>query len=479
METRQCKKCGLDFSLDGDDFNFYEKMDVPVPNICPDCRFKMRAIWRNETSLYSGRKCGLCQKNIVTMYNPKLPYVVYCNECYRSDRWDAGFYKTDYDQSKPFFGQLGKLLVDVPKATTYASLGSGSNINSDYVNQAGGLKNSYLVFNSGPGEEIMYSRGVRNSRDISDCYFGINLENCYECVNVSESNHIFFGKNTFDSFNSSLVLNCRNINDCFCCVNLLNKSYCIFNKQLTREEYKKRLEEVIGSYSKMKEAQEKFNQFSLQFPRRENNNLKTMDSTGDYLFECKDVKESFEIARAENCKYLFSSKEIKDSMGTIGYGFKSGMLLECVATGYSSNVMGSYAVENSQNIFYSFQCRNCKDCIGCDGLRNVSYCILNKQYTKEKYEEIKTHIVEELREKDLYGLMMPVELAPFAYNETIAQDNMPLTKKEVLEQGFRWEDDIQKTEGRETILLKKRDRGFTYGSRSSITEYISVLLNLP
>ncbi len=451
METRQCKKCGLDFSLDGDDFNFYEKMDVPVPNICPDCRFKMRAIWRNETSLYSGRKCGLCQKNIVTMYNPKLPYVVYCNECYRSDRWDAGFYKTDYDQSKPFFGQLGKLLVDVPKATTYASLGSGSNINSDYVNQAGGLKNSYLVFNSGPGEEIMYSRGVRNSRDISDCYFGINLENCYECVNVSESNHIFFGKNTFDSFNSSLVLNCRNINDCFCCVNLLNKSYCIFNKQLTREEYKKRLEEVIGSYSKMKEAQEKFNQFSLQFPRRENNNLKTMDSTGDYLFECKDVKESFEIARAENCKYLFSSKEIKDSMGTIGYGFKSGMLLECVATGYSSNVMGSYAVENSQNIFYSFQCRNCKDCIGCDGLRNVSYCILNKQYTKEKYEEIKTHIVEELREKDLYGLMMPVELAPFAYNETIAQDNMPLTKKEVLEQGFRWEDDIQKTEGKETM----------------------------
>ena len=148
METRQCKKCGLDFSLDGDDFNFYEKMDVPVPNICPDCRFKMRAIWRNETSLYSGRKCGLCQKNIVTMYNPKLPYVVYCNECYRSDRWDAGFYKTDYDQSKPFFGQLGKLLVDVPKATTYASLGSGSNINSDYVNQAGGLKNSYLVFNN-------------------------------------------------------------------------------------------------------------------------------------------------------------------------------------------------------------------------------------------------------------------------------------------------------------------------------------------
>lgn len=47
--------------------------------------------------------------------------------------------------------------------------------------------------------------------------------------------------------------------------------------------------------------------------------------------------------------------------------------------------------------------------------------------------------------------MIPPELAPFAYNETIAQDNMPLTKEEALAQGFRWEDDIQKTEGKETI----------------------------
>jgi len=45
---------------------------------------------------------------------------------------------------------------------------------------------------------------------------------------------------------------------------------------------------------------------------------------------------------------------------------------------------------------------------------------------------------------------MPQELAPFAYNESIAQDNFPLTKEEALQLGFRWEDDIQKTEGKET-----------------------------
>ena len=45
---------------------------------------------------------------------------------------------------------------------------------------------------------------------------------------------------------------------------------------------------------------------------------------------------------------------------------------------------------------------------------------------------------------------MPPELSPFAYNETIAQDNFTLTKEEALAQGFRWQEYIQKTEKRET-----------------------------
>lgn len=448
---QECKKCKQEFVLNSNDIGFYQKMKVPNPKVCPDCRFKMRSMFRNETTLYSGRKCALCNKNVITMYNPKLSYVVCCNECYQGDKWDPLSFAKDYNVSKSFFEQLKELLVVVPKAITFASLGTGPNINSDYVNQAGGLKNCYLVFNSGPGEEVLYSRGLRNSRESSDCYFGINLEDCYECVNVSDSNHVFWSKNSFNSFNSSFVLNCRSVNDCFACVNLHNKSYNFFNEQLSREEYQKKIGEISGSYSKINEIKKKFDEFSLKFGRRENNNLKAVNSTGDYLFECKDVKESFEIARAENCKYVFSSKEIKDSIGTIGYGFKSELLLECVATGYSSNIIGSYSVENSQNILYSFSLRNCKNCIGCDGLKNAQYCILNKQYEKKEYERLREIIIKELTEKDLYGLIMPNELAPFAYNETIAQDNFPLTKEEALVQGFRWEDDIQKTEGKETL----------------------------
>jgi len=76
---------------------------------------------------------------------------------------------------------------------------------------------------------------------------------------------------------------------------------------------------------------------------------------------------------------------------------------------------------------------------------------LNKRYTKDEYQKIKNSIIKELKSKGAYGDFFPLELSFFAYNETIAQDNMPLTKEEALAQGFRWEDNIQKTESKGTI----------------------------
>ena len=39
-----------------------------------------------------------------------------------------------------------------------------------------------------------------------------------------------------------------------------------------------------------------------------------------------------------------------------------------------------------------------------------------------------------------YGEFFPLELSPFAYNETIAQEYFPLTKEGALGQGYMWED---------------------------------------
>lgn len=452
QETRKCNKCSKDFTLEPDDFSFYEKMQVPAPKVCPDCRFKMRALFRNEMTLYTGRKCDLCGENIVTMYNPKSLYKVYCIECYQSDKWDSREYAMVYDFNRLFFDQLKELLEKVPKAAIYRTNSSGLNINSEYVNMSGGLKNCYLVFNSGPDEECMYMRGVIDSTETVDAYFGTKLDQCYEVVNAQQCSKVFYGKNAVNCVDCFSVENLRGCIDCFGCINLNNKSHYFFNQLLAPEEYRKRVSEVRGSYKKTEEILKKFEDFAKGEPHRASNNIKVINSTGDYLFECKNVKDSFEVAKSENCRYLFSSKKIKDSLGTCGFGFNSEMLLESTSAGFSSRVIGSYGIDESRNIEYSFSCYpNNHNLLGCDSLKNSSYCILNKQYSKEEYEKIKEHIIKELTEKDLYGLIIPPKLAPFAYNETVAQDNMPLTKEEALALGFRWEDDIQKTEGRETM----------------------------
>jgi hypothetical protein len=451
METKTCQKCKQNFILDENDLGFYEKMKVPTPKVCPDCRFTMRALFRNETTLYSGRKCDLCGKGIISMYNPKSPYTIYCYECFYSEKWEPRDYAMDFDESRPFIEQFGELLKKVPKITTFLSTGYGVNINSEYVNMASGCKNCYLLFNTGPAEDTMYSRGLRYVKDSSDVYFGDNFERCYESINVHDSSGVLWGKNISGSVDCAFVLNCRGVMNCFGCVNLNNKTNYFLNKSLSPEEYKKKVAEIMGSYKKTQEFKKEFEKFLLDFPMRENNNIKTINSTGDYLFECKEVKDSFEVTKSENCRYIFSSKEIKDSMGTIGYGTNCERVLEVVATGLSNNVIGSYGVENSSDILYGFYTAKCNDCIGCDALKNGKYCILNKEYPKEEYERLREKIIKELKEKDLYGLMMPPELAPFSYNETIAQDMTPFKKEEALLQGLKWQDDIQKTEGKETI----------------------------
>ncbi len=283
-------------------------MKVPVPHVCPECRFKMRAVWRNELTLYSGRKCGLCEKSVMSMYNPKSPYTIYCYDCFYSEKWDPKDYSIDYDISRPFFDQMKEFLIKVPKINLGISTGDGQNINSEYVNMAGGCKNCYLVFNTSPADELLYSRGVKNGLDSSDIYFGVSFERCYECVNVQESASTIWGQNVNGCVDSYFILNGSGLTNCFGCVNLRNKSHCWFNEQLSSEEYLNKLKEIKGSYQKFEEAKEKFKEFCKTLPRRENNNLKTTNSIGDYLNECKNVFNSFEAAKAEDCRYLFSSK---------------------------------------------------------------------------------------------------------------------------------------------------------------------------
>jgi hypothetical protein len=452
MELRPntCTMCRNQFEVTSDDLEFYKKMGVPVPAKCPECRFRLRALWRNEMTLYT-RACMLCQKSVISMYSPKLPYTIYCEKCWDSDQWDPRSYARDYDPGRPFFDQLKDLLVAVPKKTTYVSSGSGPNINSEYTNFAGGNKNCYLIFNSGECEDVLYSRSMRFCKDSLDLYFSNNVERCYECLNVNQSNGVIFGQHSSGCVDSAFIINGSGLNNCFGCVNLRGKSYHFKNQPLEKAEYERRVHEIMGSHSKLKAFRKEFDEWSLQFPRRENANLKTVDSEGDYLTECKNARQCFEAFRCEDVRYVFSSKNAKDSYDILGYGFDSELLLDCVATGFSQRAIGCSTCEQGQEYAYSFALKNVKYCLGCDGLRGAQYCILNKQYEKEDYLRLREKIVEELVRDGQYGSMMPASLAPFGYNESVGQDNLPLTREEAAALGLPWQDDFQVTRGKETL----------------------------
>ncbi|MBP7805284.1 MAG: hypothetical protein KA052_03655, partial [Candidatus Pacebacteria bacterium] len=122
---------------------------------------------------------------------------------------------------------------------------------------------------------------------------------------------------------------------------------------------------------------------------------------------------------------------------------------ECVTCGE-----GSYNLKycfncwgESRNLEYSAYCIGSSDCFGCVGLSKKNYCILNKQYTKEEYFDLRNKIIKHMDETPYYdklgrsytyGEFFPAEFSPLAYNESLAQDYMPLDSKEARSKGFLW-----------------------------------------
>ena len=70
---------------------------------------------------------------------------------------------------------------------------------------------------------------------------------------------------------------------------------------------------------------------------------------------------------------------------------------------------------------------------------------------KEQLKEIKNQIISEMKKNKKWGNFFPVNMSSFGYNETAAIEQFPLTKKEALAQGFKWEDIERGTYKKETI----------------------------
>jgi len=447
-QAKNCQNCKKDFLIEADDFAFYEKMKVPAPTWCPECRFRRRIIWRNERKLFRG-KSALSGKDLFTLFPPEAGYVIY-----RNDEWRGGYdpceYGREVDFTRPFLDQLFELNRIVPKPAGSAS----RMINSDYSENGSDLKNCYLLFNSNFTEDSGYGNGVDRCQF---CYDNSHIQGCERCYHsfwLTNCYQTHFSSRCEDCANVWFSKDCRGCNDCIGCVNLRTKNYCIFNVQYTREEYQAKLKEFnFSSWNKLRQTKKQAEEFWLKFPNKFMQGIKNQNVSGEFITHSKNVLDSYLIRESENLRYVQysqvpSSKDCHDvSLG----GCNAEQMYEACICGWgSSNIKFSWECwDNNLNLEYCMYSNDCSNLFGCTSIQKKQYCILNKQYSKEEYAEMVIKIKKHMDEMPYvdkkgrvykYGEFFPAELSPFAYSHTISPDHFPLTKEEAISQGFNWQD---------------------------------------
>ncbi len=381
------------------------------------------------------------------MYPLDSPFKVYDQDVWWSDKWDATSYGRDFDFSRPFFEQFRELQLAVPRVALVNKQGE----NAEYTNHADKNKNCFMSSVVFGCEDVYYSDWViDHCRDIVDCsYLLEGCELCYEtyyawgcyrtgfCDLVKRCSDLWF---SYD---------CINVKNSFLCWNLRNKEYCIHNVQYTKEAYEAEMKKIFPL------TPERLTALRAEYIDIKNRvayrpaiyEINSENSTGDLLFESKDVFYGFDSIRVQDCRYVFDALDVKDSMDLYHVGWAE-LMYECHAISNGYGCRFCHFTYDNTNSTYCDCTQNCKNVFGCVGLNRKQYCILNKQYTKEEYEEMVPRIIEHMKKTTAtagsatgeWGEFFPIQFSPFAYNQSRAQEYYPLTKETAEAKNIRWSD---------------------------------------
>ncbi len=452
LSMPSCRSCSAQFELLPGEAALHEKITstfetgpMDPPGDCPDCRLQRKMAWRNERHLYH-RKCDKTAKIILSVYPEKTPFPVYERAAWWKDDWDALEFGRSCDFTRTFFEQFQELLNVVPRS----ALNSVNVENCDYCNFAFDARNCYLAHLCYRSEGMLFCYWMLDCKDDVDCSFCLKTERCYDCTDCNHSYGCHSCVLSHTCSDCSFLYDCRACTECFGCVGLRRKTHCMFNEQLTKEEYNKRLTEMdLQNPTHVKAVRDRVLELRKSHPHLYSIQDKTENCSGDYIFESKDCHRSYQIYRSQDCMYI-QDCETKDALHDYHIGWS-----ELTYESYSSVRQRSTAFciqcWDGHDMFYSDNCQSCSHCFGCVRLRHKQYCILNKQYSKEEYLKLLPKIVAMMKQSDEWGRFFPISMSPFAYNETMAQQDYPLTESEVKKRGWRWTKESMATTGKETL----------------------------
>jgi hypothetical protein len=435
---KTCKNCQSQFVLDEMDQKFYAKVGVDEPTFCPVCRVQRRMAWRNDRSFYS-RKCDKSGKEFVAIYPSGASFPVYDPDEWWKDDWDPLSYGQEIDFERPFFEQWKDLMNKVPRL--------GIDIvhceNSNYCNYCGDDKSCYLDIAGEANEDCYFNLFTKYSKNCADCTFAYHSELCYEVINCHKCWNCRWSMYLEGSNDCAFCFDLKGCSDCLFCWNLRHKKHHIFNKKVSKEEYEKFREDLkMGDYDAMQKAQAKWKKMMAEDAIHKSTwGSNAEECTGNNIKNSKNCKVCFNIVNSWDCKYLFDVLDAKDCYDLSYSLYKPEVACELISTlamKYSAYNMASHYCDN---VFYCDQLNNSSDCFGCIALNRYKYCILNKQYEKEEYFELKEKLIEHMKKTGEWGEFFPASISPWAYNETVAQEYMPISREEAEKKGYGWKDD--------------------------------------
>jgi hypothetical protein len=308
----------------------------------------------------------------------------------------------------------------------------------------------------------MYSETLVDCRDCVDCTNVKESENCYFSIDLQKCYNVKFSRNLKGYMDCDFCFDCAECSNCFLSCNLRHQQYCIRNVKYSPPAYAAEVNRIMSHRSELAKSWNDFLQMMKHQAIHKFANLtKSEEVEGDELYACQRSFNSFDSREIQDCFNIIYGDKVKDCSDSFAIVDQAELCLEVFSVnGGYQNMYGFGNWDKSNNVIYSNGCISCRDCLACIGLKNKQYCILNKQYTEEEYKSLSTKILEHMKRTEFpsqtgdcneWGEFFPVQMSPFAYNETMAAVYYPLSKEEVLTRGWGWREESAAVKGQETV----------------------------
>ena len=290
------------------------------------------------------------------------------------------------------------------------------NENCDFA-EVYGAKNCYLSFSVGTNaENVLYT--LMSGINLYNVYnsFGIieNCSNVYSSRVVTESMNIFFSSNIHASNNVWFSTNLLWCSECIFCDWLDNKQYCINNIELWKEEYWNKKKAILFDVKK-------FDDLLHNIVDKKFINKLSEDVHGGWIVNSSFIRNGYFINNLQNWRNVFNTwsklttNNFYDCIDCWN-NWDNDLYAAHYTWEHSSYVYCSSSIAASSQIYYSYFLESCSFCLGCIGLKNKSYCILNKQYTKEERYEKVDEIFSQMDADGTLGEFFSATMNSFYFN---------------------------------------------------------------